>query len=107
MKRMAVLCGSTEDETVVMELMSDASALEVVHADDEEVWRARRPPRQDPSSAEQVARDYLKEISEMCLTEGRTAYVWVQSDRAAVAIFISTLLAAELLSSARPSAFTS
>ena len=103
-RRMPVLSGSAEDATILMEQVQDASAFEV-SADAAEVWRARRPPRQDPHSAEQVAMDHLKGISEICLMDKCAAFVWVQSDSAAVATFISTLLAAELLCTARTPAF--
>lgn len=107
LRRMAVLCGTAEDKTIFMQQMKDASAFEIISADAAEVWRAGRPPQQDPHSAEQVAMDHLKGISEMCLMDECAAFVWVQSDRSAVATFISTLLAAELLSTARPPAFIS
>jgi hypothetical protein len=107
LRRMAVLCGAAEDETIFMQHMKDASAFEVISADAAEVWRAGRPPQQDPHSAEQVAMDHLKGISEMCLMDECAAFVWVQSDRSALANFIATLLAAELLGTARLPPFIS
>lgn len=107
MRRIVLLCGSNEDEAVFMERMMDASAYEVVFADDTEVWKDRMCPKPGPLSAEQVARDYLKGVSEICLASRRTAYVWVRSETSAAAVLIAALLAAELLDTARPSALIS
>jgi hypothetical protein len=102
MRRITLFCGLNEDEAYFMERTTDASAYEVVLADDAELWNDRMSPKPGPWMAQQVACDHLKGVSDSCLESG-SAYIWVKSETSsAAAVFIAARLAADLLSRARP-----
>jgi len=102
MRRIALFCGLHEDEAYFMERMLDASAYEIVSADDAELWDDRMSPKPGPRMAEQVASDRLKGVSDSCW-ESVSSCIWVKSETSsAAAVLIAACLAAELLNSARP-----